>query len=124
MQPCQELSTAPVGTTVGCPFDYHVLHSEQLGLGPCTNNIFTVLVADGKVVSVEPLYEFGTNGQLDLFEAIGAWVRENHLGDWASMESADGHTRAEMQRWYPLWKQYSQEYADAMTQEVGGGSAE
>ena len=123
VEPCREQGSRSEGTEVGCLFSYHLWHSEELGVGPFENNFFTVVVKDGKVVSAVASYNFANNGQSDLFDAIGAWVRANHPGDWRFMANTEGHTPAEMQSWYQLWEQYSQEYADAQAQAGEGDSA-
>jgi hypothetical protein len=122
LKPCDVTSTGPAGTTVICPFDVHVLHSEQLGLGPFTDNFFTVRVKDGRVMSAEEFSPSGADSQDQIFSAIGAWVRENHPGEWGFMSRPATHTPAEMQRWKLLWERYSQQYADAMTQKSSGSS--
>jgi hypothetical protein len=119
---CVETGTSPDVTTVYCPFDMHVLHSEQLGLGLDTGNRFTVRVGDGRVLSMEGHTTSGNNIEDEVFSAIGEWVEQNHPGKWEFMSSPAAHTPAEMQRWYRMWERYSQEYADAVTQE-GGDSA-
>jgi hypothetical protein len=125
LEPCVENGTNSAGTWVTCPFDMHVLHSEQLGLGPYTNNSFKVLVKDGRVVSAEELKASGANSEDEIFLAIGAWVQQNYPGGkWEFMSSPGTHTPAEMQRWYQLWKVHSQQYADEMTQQADGGAGQ
>lgn len=116
VQPCRAVSSSSEGTTVGCAFAYHVLHSRELGLGPFTDNAFEVVVADGKVARVSVSYSFSDNGQSQLYEAMGSWISEEHPGDWARMNSQEGVAPADRSRWLSLWKRYSREYADAATQ--------
>lgn len=123
LKPCQKSSTAQAGTTVICYFDMRVFHSEQLGLGPFTDNSFTVRVKDGRVVSAEEFTASGPDGQEQIYVAIKAWVQENHPGKWGSMSGGPTGTPAQMQRWHRLWKVYSQEYADAMTRKTNDGAA-
>jgi hypothetical protein len=122
-QPCAETGTAPNGTTVLCTFEFHQLHSEQLGLGPFINNSFTLRVKDGRVVEASVFIPEGPDGAQQMEDRIGAWVRAHHPRRWALMAGEPKGTPAQTQRWYRLWKVYSQEYADAMTREGSGGAS-
>jgi hypothetical protein len=102
----------------------HVLHSDQLGLGPYTGNAFAIVVSDGRVLSAEVNTASGDDSDDQMFLAIGEWVQQNHPGKWEFMSSRATHTPAEMQRWYRLWERYSQAYADATTEGRGADSAE
>lgn len=115
LQPCEEMFTSGAGTRVNCPYEYHALRSEELGLEPFGNNVFTILVADEKVVSADPGQNAFSNGQSDLFEAMSAWMQENHPQAWEFIDR-DRHTPAEEKRAFRLWEQYSQEYVDAQTE--------
>lgn len=114
---CAETSTSSAGTVVDCPYDEHAFHSEQMGIGPFTGNTYTIRVMDGRIASVEATDADGTNGLDDLFLAIGRWVQVNHPGDWEFMQSPATRP-ADQERWYRLWTEYSQEYADEMTEQT------
>ena len=116
IEPCETAFTSDAGTRVSCPFSYYLLRSEELGLEPFGNNEFSILVADGKVVSGEIRQDWFNNGQSDLLEAFGAWVRENHPGDWAVMNSEQDGSPADQGRSDRLWEQYTQEYVEAQTE--------
>jgi hypothetical protein len=109
-EPCQELSTSLAATNVICGFEYHMLGSEELGLGPFRNNAIDLRISDGEVVHVELTVTFDSNGQTALYDTIGAWVRENHPGEWAFMNNTEGYTRAELDRWSRLWDRRIDEY--------------
>jgi hypothetical protein len=115
--PCETVSSSDAGTRVACPFSYYLLRSEELGLEPFGGNEFSVLVADGKVVSGNIYQDWFNNGQSDLFEELGAWVRKNHPGDWAAMNIDGGGTAAEERRGFRLWEQRTQQYVEAQTAE-------
>ncbi len=121
VHPCTETSTSSAGTVVDCPFDIHAFHSEQLGTGPFTGNMFTVGVKDGRIVSAEETRADATSGLDDQFLAIGEGVRENHPGDWQFM-SSPATRPADQRRWYRLWTVYSQEYADEIMQQANDTS--
>jgi hypothetical protein len=107
-QPCEELSTSSASTPVVCAFDYHAQGSDELGFGPFGMNAFNLRISDGQVVHAEATYNADNNGQAELFKAIGAWVRENHPGDWKSMTA--GQPPQVSDRWYRLWERRIDEY--------------
>lgn len=112
-RPCEAAFTSEAGTRVTCPFDYHLLRSEELGMRPFAGNEFTVMVDGGKVVSADEFRDWFDNGQSILFEELGAWVRQHHPGDWAAMNIPGDGTLAEQRRAARLWEQHTQEYVDA-----------
>jgi hypothetical protein len=111
VQTCQETGTSPSGTTVACPFDYHSFRSEELGLAPFGNNILSMVVTDGEVRGLQVSYNTENNGEAELYKDIGAWVREEHPGEWAFM---DQWVPEDTARWVRLWKLRTAQYADEM----------
>lgn len=116
VKPCETMSTSDFGTSITCPFDYHNMRSEEMGLGPFGNNLVSLVVNDGKVRSFRAAYNSDNNGDGELYRQIGAWVRENHPGEWRFLDSQDVGP-AERSRWIRLWQQRTQEYVDATTAE-------
>ena len=68
------------------------------------------------MVWVDAAYNYPNNGQSELYEAVGAWIRANHPAEWPFLSAAEDLTAAERSRWLRLWEKYSGEYADAMAQ--------
>ena len=117
-EPCQAGFTSVTGTRFTCPFSYHVLRSEDLGLGPFGGDTWlSAFVEDGKVTSTQLVLDYGDNGQAELFEAILAWIEQNHPRKVELIEipSAEA-TPAEERRANQLFDQYVAEYVDAQTQ--------
>lgn len=112
VQTCQETGTSPSGTPVSCPFDYHSLRSEELGMDPFGNNNLSMVVTDGVVRGLGISYNGENNGEEELYQEFGAWVRENHPGEWAFL---DRRVPDDAARWVRLWQLRTAQYADAMT---------
>jgi hypothetical protein len=75
-----------VGTQVQCTFDVHALGSEQLGLGPYSNNRFLVTVDGGKIVESDISFDYGNNGfSAEMWEPFVAWVTKNYPKDVPAM---------------------------------------
>ena len=51
---CEESGDSAAATTVRCTFDMHAYHSDEIGLGPYTDNYWDFVVRDGKITSAVP----------------------------------------------------------------------
>jgi hypothetical protein len=122
VHPCRTVSVTNFAANVGCGFDFHSLHSEELGLGPFGDNYMTVVVRDGKVRWFDVIYNSDFNGESEHYTSVAAWIQENHPEDWEFLES-DGlltergaFPKSDLPRWVWLWQRYSAQYADEMLQ--------
>jgi hypothetical protein len=119
---CEEQATLIDGTAVSCTFDYHALHSEEMGKGPYSGNVFRLTIQDGKVVRVDQELEFEGNGfSKQMWEPFAAWVARVHPKDAAVMYTdwPGQTTEALNPRSIALWKQHSSEYVDAKADRTG-----
>ncbi len=117
--PCEVSVTGPEGTTVLCSFEYHMLRSDEIGLGPYSA-ADRVTVRDGKVVSVEDASQIPQGSEGDPFsdemwEPFQAWVAQNHPEDVSVMYDGNGWRITEES--IPLWEQRTREYVEAVSQD-------
>ncbi len=109
---CEAGDTTAAGTSVHCPFDYHGLRSDEMGLGPFAGNSFDVTVDSGEVVSVSMSLEYTTNGfSTQMWEPFAQWISDAYPADVASMYvggdlSQERHDDEAVQ----LWEQRTKEY--------------
>jgi hypothetical protein len=83
---CTTLYHESVRTRVQCRFDVHALGSEQLGLGPFTNNQFLMTVQGGKIIESEMLFDWPNNGfNVQMWEPFVAWVTKHYPKDIPAM---------------------------------------
>lgn len=115
VQPCQETGSSDYGTNVVCPFDYHSLRSEQLGMAPFGENNVSVVVSEGRIRSFQVSYNSSDNGEAELYRDIRAWVLDNHREEWSFLHGSP--SAAETPRWIRLWQLRTEQYVDAS----GGG---
>jgi hypothetical protein len=88
---CTALDTTSTGTRVTCTFDMHGLGSEQLGLGPFTDNQFDLTVRDAKIVESGMNFAYGTNGFAgEVWEPFFDWVTQHYPKDVARMIDGNG----------------------------------
>ncbi|MGH3347788.1 MAG: hypothetical protein ACRDO4_12475 [Nocardioides sp.] len=120
-EPCEVKTETPAGTALVCPFDLHVLHSDELGEGPFTGNTFTVYVQDGAVTQADDQMPFETNGQGDYFDSVFAWVERNFPADteFLFLDEPDV-PKAQRSRWLRMWEHRLDAYLEAMTSEGNG----
>jgi hypothetical protein len=114
---CEHQGDSTSGAEVRCAYDFHVIRSDEIGLGPYSDNYWDLTVRDGKVVSAANTVAFMTNGFSDqLWEPFAQWVATNYPDDVLRMYDNGGQTNARLtEESIQLWEQRSREYA----QEVG-----
>lgn len=109
---CEQEGNSEAGVSLRCTFDMHALRSDEIGLGPYTNNYWSLAVRDGKIVSAQREIAFMTNGFSDqMWEPFAAWVRVEHSDDVVAMYTDESQ---EIQRVTEdsnrLWEQRTAEY--------------
>lgn len=91
---CTALDHSSAGTQVTCSFDVHALGSEQLGLGPYSNNQFFLTVRDGKIVKWQINFTFETNGfAVQMWEPFVAWLTQHYPKDVPRMIDGNNNPR-------------------------------
>ena len=109
---CEQQATTAVGTTVRCTFDFHYLHSEELGLGPFSGSYFDVTVLDGQVVDVAGHCEMDEFSP-QVWEPFANWLTATYPNDANAMLNGAGLDTTELTG---LWEQRLREYVDAAGQ--------
>jgi hypothetical protein len=117
LQQCTEVDTTAAGTAMRCPFDYHALHSDELGRGPFGGSYFDVTVSDGLVVDASMELDYTSNTfSTDMWEPFADWVSTTHPRDAAVMY-ADWPGMS-MQRLSPesirLWNMHTRDYVSVV----------
>ena len=110
--PCEEVSTSPDGTLVRCPFEYHMLRSDEIGRGPYGPNAYDVTVLDGKIVTFEQTGSSLTDGfSPQMWMPFADWIAIAHPDDVAIMYEDASQTGWNItEESIPLWEQRSIEY--------------
>jgi hypothetical protein len=100
---------------VVCTFDSHALGSDELGLGPFSDNTATFTIRDGKILTAEMEYADATNGFTDqMWEPFGAWVAKAYPKD-AALMYAHWPYRSEAaltDRSLELWAKHARDYVN------------
>jgi hypothetical protein len=110
---CSPQPGAGADTSVTCTFNMHGLGSEQLGLGPYSNNDFGIVVRDGKVVQAEMHFDYGNNGFAgQMWEPFVAWVTRNYPKDIPKMIDSNANPLPDPAS-IKLWHRHIGEYVAA-----------
>ena len=108
----QQSSSGPVAS-VTCTFDMNGLGSDQLGLGPYTNNDFGIVVRDGKVVMAEMHFAYGHNGFAgQMWEPFTAWLTRHYPKDLPKMIDSNANPLPDATS-MKLWHRHIAEYVAA-----------
>jgi hypothetical protein len=115
---CEQVGNSESGVSLVCAFDMHGIRSDEIGLGPYTDNHWNLTVRNGKIDSANQRMAYLSNGfSKQMWEPFAAWVRVEHPGDIAAMYTDESQ---EMQRVTEdsnrLWELRTAEYVAAVTQ--------
>jgi hypothetical protein len=113
LHPCENLANSTSGTDLRCRFDYHILRSDEIGLGPYSGSYFDFTVRDGEIVHVSEMMAINEFSP-QMWEPFRAWVATTYPEDAKVMYAGGGAAFTEES--IALWKQRSQEYAKEVAQ--------
>jgi hypothetical protein len=106
---CEERGSSSTGV-VQCPFEYHALRSEELGLGPYGDSSISLTVRDGKIASRSMQVNYIRNGfDVEMWSPFYEWVSAAYPDDAAAMYVDDTQERITPDS-IPLWEQRTREY--------------
>jgi hypothetical protein len=115
LQPCEQLASSAFGTELRCPFDFHIIRSDEIGLGPYSGSYFDFTVHDGEIVEAAKTFAIGEFSP-QVWEPFADWVLINYPEDLAMMYTGGGTGAALTEESIALWEQHSREYAEEVGQ--------
>jgi len=132
LHPCEELgssgspptSSRPLATitSLRCPFEFHSLRSDEIGLGPFSGSYFDLIVRtepgrDGGIVRASislDIDEFSPQ----MWEPFTDWVYETYPDDAAVMYDVPHSLERLSEESIQLWEQRTREYVREMAANV------
>jgi hypothetical protein len=109
-----QASASASGTTIHCPFDFHLFGSDRLGLGPYGGSSFDITVLDGEIVRADATFEVEEFSS-EMWEPFEAWVSEAHPDDATAMYEDETHTGVRLsEESVRLWRRHLREYVREM----------
>jgi hypothetical protein len=98
------------GTGVVCDFDFHMMGSDEIGLGPFIGSSFVFMVRDGAIAQASlawNLKEFGPQ----IWDPFSEWVSSTYPKDAAIMYSDGMHSAFRLSpESIRLWERHTREY--------------
>ena len=83
---CAQLGDSASGVIVSCTFDLQAIRSDEIGVGPFTDNVWRLTVRDGKIVSAQQEMPLSSNGfYTQVWAPFAAWVSIEHSDDVLTM---------------------------------------
>jgi hypothetical protein len=108
-QPC-EVSSSASGTSLHCPFSFHLLGSYEMGRGPFGGSHIDLTVRDGEIVRASQqiqVEEFSPQ----MWEPFAAWVSSTHPEDAVVMYTDETYSGAQLTKEsILLWRERAREY--------------
>lgn len=113
--PCEETGTSVSGTSVRCPFDFHLFGSDEIGRGPYRGSYFDLAVRDGEIVRGSVSYEIERFSP-EMWEPFAEWVSTTYADDAAVMYTDGSYTGVWIsEESIRLWKRHVPQYVKAVS---------
>jgi hypothetical protein len=110
---CETGEVSPDGIEVRCPYDYHGIRSDEIGLGPYPGSSWSFTIKDGKIVTASNEIRFIENGfSGQMWEPFAAWVATNYPDDVEIMYTNGRTMQRISEESNRLWEQRSKEYIE------------
>ena len=115
---CEAAGSDASGTGVLCRFDFHLLGSDAIGLGPFGGSYFDLTVRDGQIARAS--MHWGTaDFSPQMWEPFASWVTTTHPKDAAVMYQDETHSGARLtEESIRLWERRSRDYVAAKAPEL------
>jgi hypothetical protein len=118
LESCFIFDRPPGGQEVRCRFGYHLLGSDEIGLGPFSGSWFDVNVAEDEIVSASWHWDIAELS-VRVWEPFAVWVAEKYPEDVAVMYTNPSLGRQRLtEESILLWEQHSREYVAEEMAEV------
>jgi hypothetical protein len=110
---CVATGATPTLMSVRCPYDFHGIRSEEIGLGPYSGSWVDIAIEDGRIVSVSDDIVFMENGFSEqMWEPFAQWIGRTYPDDGAVMylNWPNIFTAQLTEESIGLWEEHSIEY--------------
>lgn len=112
---CDQVGDVGSEATVRCAFDFDLMGSDELGLGPFTGSFYDLTVRDGTIVRAAVNWEIAEFSPR-VWEPFADWVSTTYPRDAAVMYQDETHTGQRLSSdSIRLWALHVQDYVAAQT---------
>ena len=117
---CEELGSSASGTTLRCTFDFHLLGSEEIGLGPFSGSNFLLTVRDGEIVRAVKSFAIAEFSP-QVWEPFASWVSTAYPEDASVMYGDETYGGPRLtEESIRLWERHVQEYVKEVRRGTAG----
>jgi hypothetical protein len=110
LDPCEVTSGFAHGTViVRCPYDFHAIRSEEIGLGPYHGSYWDLTIGDGEIVRAMQVWEIEKFSP-QMWEPFQDWVSATNPKDFDAMYNGGGTDFRVSEESIRLWEQHTREY--------------
>jgi hypothetical protein len=109
VEPCRVTGSSASGTAVRCPFRWHAIRSDEIGLGPYPGS-WDLTVRDGEIVQASLHWNYQEKFSPQMWEPFAEWVRTTYPKDFAVMYTGGGTNFVLSDESTRLWEQRTKEY--------------
>jgi hypothetical protein len=108
---CEEPFSTASGTHVRCPYDFHAIRSDEIGLGPYHGSHWDLTVRDGEIVEVASYFEIERFSP-QMWEPFRDWVASEYPKDYEVMYCCGGTNFRLTKQSIRLWEQHTRQYVE------------
>jgi hypothetical protein len=109
LDPCRVTGSYAYGTVVRCPFDFHAIRSDEIGLGPYHGSYWDLTIRDGEIVQASQYWEIEKFSP-QMWEPFADWVSATYPKDFDVMYTGGGTNFRLTEESIRLWGQHTREY--------------
>jgi hypothetical protein len=114
LDPCEETGTSASGTSIRCPFDFHLFGSDEIGRGPYSGSSFVLTVRDGEIAQGSVSYEIERFSP-EMWEPFAEWVSTTYPDDAAVMYTDGSYSAVRIsEESIRLWRRHVPQYVDTV----------
>lgn len=104
-----------VGITLRCDFDFDMLGSDALGIGPYRDNYWDLTVRDGEIVSAASVLPLYGRWNQEMWVPFGLWIKAERPDDVLAMYTDNSQgDRLFTEDAIQVWAQRTQEYVQTV----------
>lgn len=112
---CEQHDETAAGIIVRCPYEFHFIRSDEIGVGPFGDNYWDLTVRDGKIVMAVDNLPFMTNGMnTEIWTPFANWVSAEYPEDAAVMFTDGLSSAVYSEESAQLWAQRAQDFVQAV----------
>ena len=114
LYPCETVASSAKGTTLRCKFDFHIIRSDEIGLGPFSGSHFLIAIRNGEISRISTYWELEEFSP-QMWEPFAKWMFSTYASDAEVMYVNYGSGARLSEESIRLWELHSQEYVNVAT---------